>query len=76
MIPGDIYGKPAASPADGSSKNPLKHVSSWGRGNSTPGSTAKSAKVDHTHKTASFEQFQKLAKEKEEKVRRGIGIVS
>ena len=64
----DIYSKPVASPADGSSKN-NKPLSSWGRGNTTPNPNVKpTGKVDQIQRTASFEQFQKLAKEKEEKV--------
>uniref|UniRef100_T2MD51 Bromodomain-containing protein 3 n=1 Tax=Hydra vulgaris TaxID=6087 RepID=T2MD51_HYDVU len=42
----------------------LKHVSSWG----TPFNSVKNAtKLDQTNKAASFEQFQKLAKDKEDK---------
>jgi len=65
----DIYSKPVASPADGSSKN-NKPLSSWGRGNTTPNPNVKlTGKVDQIQRTASFEQFQKLAKEKEVKER-------
>merc|ERR1711962_237913 len=44
---------------------PLKHVSSWG---SIASTTPKSI-VPPSNKTASFEQFQKMAMEKEEKAR-------
>jgi len=44
---------------------PLKHVSSWG---SVASTTPKSI-VPPSNKTASFEQFQKMAMEKEEKAR-------
>jgi len=71
LLIADLYAKPVASPADSAVKNnPMKPLSSWGRGNTaTPNPTTKSSgKVDQIQRTASFEQFQKLAKEKEEKV--------
>ena len=45
---------------------PLKHVSSWGSVTNTQ--TPKPAVVPQQNKTASFEQFQKMAMEKNEKV--------
>lgn len=65
----DAYSKPVASPAENSVKkeNPLKHVTSWG--NKPVASPKPPTKVDPTSKTANFEQFQKMAKEKEEKER-------
>lgn len=65
----DLYSKQAASPADSGVKNPMKQLSSWGRGSTTPNTTPKPSSVDQIQRTASFEQFQKLAKEKEEKER-------
>lgn len=61
--------KPTVSTADPSGKKDghIKHVSSWG--NVAAASPKASAKVDSTNKAASFEQFQKMAKEKEEKER-------
>lgn len=66
----DVYSKSVPSPADSAAKNSVKPLSSWGRGSATPSSTPKpTGKVDQVQRTASFEQFQKLAKEKEEKER-------
>lgn len=66
---GDLYSKPVASPADGTTKAPLKHITSWGtpKTNSTAASKA-TASSGSVSKSASFETFQRMAKVKEEKV--------
>merc|ERR1719470_794332 len=56
---------PTLSDMNAKKDTPLKHVSSWG---SMATSTPKQI-VPPSNKTASFEQFQKMAKEKEEKAR-------
>jgi len=67
---GDLYSKPVASPADGTTKAPLKHITSWGtpKTNSTTASKA-TASSGSVSKSASFETFQRMAKVKEEKDR-------
>ena len=61
----DAYNR-QASPADAANKPALKHMSSWGA-KQTP-SHAGGKASGTLSKSSSFEQFQKLAKEKEEKV--------
>merc|ERR1719187_2434266 len=68
-LPKPVIGEPAKNmPMLSEMKKettPLKHVSSWGSvANTTPKSI-----VPPSNKTASFEQFQKMAMEKEEKAR-------
>jgi len=69
-LPKPVLGEPAKNMPTLSDMNakkdtPLKHVSSWG---SMATSTPKPI-VPPSNKTASFEQFQKMAMEKEEKAR-------
>ena len=62
---GDLSkGMPGLIDMNSKKDTPLKHISSWG---SMSASTPKQI-VPPSNKTASFEQFQKMAKEKEEKV--------